>query len=227
MWIGDIDGKEFWGRNYLGGVEKDKDTTAKTPILASNIHLGFTSGVTGLIYTEFMSSRIGVAKVSFGSVLANAKDDTIKTTQQFLNGGGNAIIRAAIPLYYTLRYVDDSYQACFTLLAMPRLSLNLPKANDNGTLRQWNADAGIEAHGFLASADKNFGLVAKLRVAGVYGSTDFTENVVKKGQVFGYAQLSFGVLLLKMFVIQTNIEPLIFGNKAKSIPATISVQTQF
>jgi hypothetical protein len=220
----DIDGKNFWGRNYLGGIRNDKDSSL---ILASNIHLGFTSGVTGLIYTEFLSSRIGKAKVSFGSVLANAKDDTIKTTQQFLNGGGNGIIRAALPLYYTERSRTDSYLAGFTMFLMPRLSLNLPKANDTSVLRDWNIDLGWEAHGVLSSADNNLGLVGKIRIAGVYGSTDFTEKIVKDQQVFGYVQASFGVLLLKNFVIQVNVEPLIWGDKVQGIPSTIGVQTRF
>lgn len=224
LFLRNIDGEMFWGRNYLGGKQSGDTSITK---LTNTVNLGFSNSVNGLIYTELLASRIGVAKVSFGSVLVNTKDDTIKTAQQFLNGGGNAIIRAAIPFYYKLRYVPKSYQFCFTTLLVPRLSLNLPKAKDANTLRQWNMDVGVETHVFIASADDNLGLVAKLRIAGVYGSADFTESIIKKGQVFGYVQPSVGVYLLKSFLIQANIEPWIWGDKLQPIPATISVQTQF
>jgi hypothetical protein len=202
--VGKDDAEAFWG---------------DTSDIIKPVQFSLGQGINGQIYTDLISSRIEKCKLTLGGTLSNSNDSTSGKINNFINGGGNAILKAAFPLS-TIQNSNTPNLINATLLFIPRIAANLPKLSKSEKIGDWNLDIGVELHGVAAGKDGNLGIIGKIRTAYTVGSQSFSSAFLEKGNDFVYVQLSAGILIKKDFIISVNIKPLISGKKTDNFNDT-------
>jgi hypothetical protein len=215
--VNKVDAANFWGDG------KDKVKT---------VQLGVGNGINGIAYTDFISSRIEKCKLTFGGVISNSNDSLSDASKinNFINGGGNAILKAEFPLS-TIQNINTPDLINATLLFTPRIAGNLPKLANAERIIDWNIDTGFEIHAAASGKDGNLGIVGKIRAAVALGSEKFAEAFLKNGRGFAYIQISGGLIIKKDYLIVVNIKPLITGSKTDNFKnenySTVGIQALF
>lgn len=140
------------------------------------------------LYTEllsdnlWLSSRLGYARLGFSTQVSAAKDSAGKTTvDQFFNGGGNAVLYAALPSFVYVNFVREDTAAVairridsFVTLA---IAADAPSLSTPATENAWNGRLGYQGGLVWSAAQGVFRLVAQGNAGLVYGSSTFFRNI--------------------------------------------------
>lgn len=187
-------------RNQKDGVAFFGDANLST------LRTVLLSGTTdrGSLYVELLGDILpGGIRLALGSAVSSSRqDDAMKAAQasdaqKFFGGGGNGILSAAYPVAGI--YKEDSINR-LVLLALPKLSGNLPGIGASPSKATGNTDLGFELHGQVTTAQKLLTLVGQVRGAWVAGTNDFGATFGNHNTFF-YAQWLAAVRLAETYQI--------------------------
>jgi hypothetical protein len=229
----------YWGRMKLEtSVDADRFFGAFEVGNAIGLRLGEAQTV---LYTEllsdnlFLSSRLGYARLGFATQVV-AQQDSIddggnRTVDQFFQGGGNAMLYAALPLTVWINYAVDTAKGPLRQLnsfATLAVTGDVPKLGTSATEAAGSVRAGLQTDLTWRSHNERLGLYFNLRGNYVRGLSDaFYRNllgpdvaVAKWGMVAG--DYAVGVDLSKL--IRVGVSGGVSTQKSVSSKARLSVQ---
>ncbi len=209
---GDVIKKDFWGT----GEEKPKSV-----LITSS-----TSDVRGSIYTDLVTDYLGILKVTFAASITASKSDTTSADkekddiQSFFAGGGNAILKFDLPIFYWSNLSSPDPQNFNTrslaLYFMPRLSMTLPSLGSSLKEPSGLGELGFEFQFRLLTAKRFIGISGRIRYGYVLSSSELASSLVNDGtNNFQYGVGSV-VLNIKNFGIYINFPISITFDKSKS-----------
>lgn len=179
-----------WGRLRLGNSD-EADRYFGGLEVGNSISLRVGQEETSL-YTElvsdnlYVSSKLGFARLGFATLIAAAQDSTSdeaqSTADQFFQGGGNAVLYAALPMYVWINYAVDTAKGplrqlnSFMTLA---IAGDVPKLGTAVTESAGSLRAGVQADFTWRTHNERIGMFFNLRGNYVRGLSDaFYRNLL-------------------------------------------------
>jgi hypothetical protein len=169
---------------------------ANTPEAADEFFGGFKVGNAislsagneqSALYTELLSdnlwisSRLGWARVGLSGQVSANEDSTETTATQFFQGGGNAVLYAALPVASYLNYVGTDNPALVRRIdayVTTAVGADVPKMNSATSDPAGNFRAGLNVQGFWSAHAEVFRFFATANGSYVVGfSNSFYENL--------------------------------------------------
>lgn len=182
------------------GSDISKDSLWANAITKINNLSGIASEQTGSITNEWLADGFGKWRMSAGSGLAIGSDSSVKTYQEFINGGGNLFVKAVTPAFI-LGNNDKRYLAFFFA---PRVGLGIPGLGTTLTdSLRWTVDGAFELQMKVGGDNGKISFFGILRGGYAYGSNAFTKDILENSRnFFGYAVTTFGFTLNNSISIQ-------------------------
>jgi hypothetical protein len=207
-------------KNFYG------DNADKSIQFLKNGYMNFASGAR-TFYTEFVSAYVpALGRLSFGGVysltdLEQVSSDSVKgqdsthlagylnrvqsrnsdktTVQNFIGGGGNAIINLSSPIYAAPRFFSDDVH--FDLILINRLGMNLPAINSQQVRETHFFESGLEfyASADLSSSQSKITPFASGKLSGIASNDKHFYDAIGLSNKFAYTQLSIGIKLYQQF----------------------------
>jgi hypothetical protein len=167
----------------------------------------------GALYTELLSdnlwiaSRVGFARIGFSAQVAADADTTKPAVTQFFQGGGNAILYGAMPLFSWLNYYGgraDEKQLIrrLDMYFTGALGADVPKMGSDGIVSAGSGRLGVGAQGHWAAHKNVFRFFAQGNGNWVKGFSDgFYENLLStpaENKAFFSGSVTVGVDLAEL-----------------------------
>ena len=214
---------------FFGGIEVgnslairmgEKETALYAELLSDNLYL---------------SAGLGYARLGFATQIVAAQDSAGegegRTVDQFFQGGGNAMLYAALPLAVWINYAVDTTKGPlrqFNSFATLAITGDVPKLGASVKETAGSVRAGMQADLTWRTHNERLGLFCNLRGNYVRGFSDvFYENllgpgveIARWGMVAG--DYAVGVDLSKL--IRVGVSGGVSTQKSVSSEARLSVQ---
>jgi hypothetical protein len=139
------------------------------------------------LYTELLSdnlwisSRFGWARVGLSGQVSANEDSTETTATQFFQGGGNAVLYAALPVASYLNYVGTDKPTLIRRVdayVTTAVGADIPKMNSATSDPAGNFRAGLNVQGFWSAHAEVFRFFVQANGSYVVGfSNSFYENL--------------------------------------------------
>jgi hypothetical protein len=185
--IGHIAAKHFWDQRDAGGF---------TAVKMMNIQ-GLGDKQAQSVYTELISDLWNAWRIGLGGVFTTKADTTgsgsgvtkKSQVQQFLNGGGPAVITLARPL------VVANLAGTRTVgLFRGQAAFAAPGANQQSADSTKYADLGLDAQSTMVGAAGKIGGIVTMHVGRVFGGKKFYDGFGTAGS-FTVGHYSLGLLI--------------------------------
>ena len=179
---------EVFAQKYMVGFQTDELLTKKvkfnfkdstfaeafwnkkdpTKLLNSSIGSAIQDKV-GTAFSEIAYDFLGPIKLTLAGGLSASPNDTLKTTQTFLLGMGNILLRGDIPLA-----VYGQKNKMVSFLGSARLGSNLPGVGTKTDSLLYYGDGDLSTHFMLMGEGKKIGLVGNLKIGFLWGNDDLS-----------------------------------------------------
>ncbi len=175
----------------------------------------------GNIYSELVSGNIGVFRLGFGTLLTS-RNDTItseESLQKLIGGGGNAVLNAYYPVFYSRGKNLDLY-----CQFAPKIAGDLPVLGSLTDEITGNVNLSGEVYVDLTSNNKAVNLFAYFRAGYIFGTPDFYDNLEVDRKGFWFGQLNVGVTLSSNIRISITTPVFSSQDKLQRFPVMIGTQ---
>lgn len=144
-------------------------------------NLSISNGLGGTLYTDLYVDKLGGLRMALASALTNSDNDTVKTLQNFAQGGGNLALKGHYPLLFFQSKTYPNFLSSTVFLA-PRIGFSIPALNKALKNPDFISDMGIEWHNYVSTENKKIALIMKLRFAGSYLSDQLAKQYTYNGR---------------------------------------------
>jgi len=223
---------DFWGE--IGEPKKE-------------ITLGASlSNLGGTMFTEILVDYLGPFRFSLATGITTSKkekqNDSTESNnndalQNFLNAGGNAVIRTTFPLIYYSNRLNLNESAhnnsrYIGLYLTGKFSGDIPAFNSGITSPSGLVSVSIEIQYGFVTNKKIFGIEGFINFGGFYGSPDLMDNLTYKNyrKACSFSQGAIKLTLLEKYSIYLNFPITLAPNKSFALgktPYSISFGTNY
>lgn len=172
-------------------------------------------------YTELVSDKIGAFRVSLGSHINSAKENTVEdqTIESLLNGGGNGVLNATT----IIGHGKNSWGTlCFAF--NPKLGFQLPALGSLSNEATFNFQFGGQMYIDVFGENENLKLFSILSAYEIIGSNDLYENLDIKSKPFFLSQINFGIIIKNQWRIMASCP--LASTYGKFVRKPVSIGTQ-
>ncbi|RVT75328.1 hypothetical protein EOD40_11225 [Flavobacterium sufflavum] len=172
-------------------------------------------------YSELVSDKIGAFRVSLGSHINSAKENTVEdqTIESLVNGGGNGVLNATTIFGYGQ---NDWATICFAF--NPKLGFQLPALGSLSEEATFNCQLGGQMYIDVFGEKENLKLFSILSAYGIAGSKDLYSNLNIQNKPFFLSQINFGVIIKNQWRIMASCP--VAATYGKFVRKPVSVGTQ-
>lgn len=144
------------------------------------------------IYSELVSDKIGIFRLSLGTHINSGKDTTLEdqTIETLMNGGGNGVLSAVT----TFAYNKNSFST-FCIAINPKIGFQLPALGSLSENTTFNAQLGAQVYYDVFGESKKLKLFGIVSASQIVGSDDLYTNLNVEKKMFFLSQLNFGVVI--------------------------------
>jgi hypothetical protein len=154
------------------------------------------------LYTDLLSDDFGLVKVTLAGVVNTDRKDSTSDLQTFLSGGGNANLRATLPLLLWIPQKESSRTGCFGIYARSALFFNIPNLGGQLNNPQFGGQMLMESQYSATGEKKLLGINARCSFGVAAGTDGWTSSILKNNNdVFGYGSIGCGLIIKETLVL--------------------------